>query len=298
MPRSGRGPAADGGLPRPGGGARVRRQAGLGRVPPAGDRERPRSRRRLGRRGGQRSGRPRADRAAHRLRRRGRGQPERPRAGRARRVRARDLDVPRTARRLGRPRPARHELPRARRHVRQPRGPPAAPAPGGHPARPGRAGLAGEARRALRRRALARIPSQVFAELSAIAYGGLDYGRVGEHAPLPPRPAELGTVTKPKRGRAASGKGLRLIAYRPLFSGPAVERVPELQFQRPGRRGRALARRRDDARRRPTADRRRQLERHLGRASRARDQGPRQRASRASPASTPVSLGTHVEVAT
>ena len=27
--------------------------------------------------------------------------------------------------------------------------------------------------------------------------------------------------------------GLRLVRYRPLFSGPAVERVPELQFQRP-----------------------------------------------------------------
>ena len=26
---------------------------------------------------------------------------------------------------------------------------------------------------------------------------------------------------------------LRLVRYRPLFSGPAVERVPELQFQRP-----------------------------------------------------------------
>jgi anaerobic selenocysteine-containing dehydrogenase len=41
-------------------------------------------------------------------------------------------------------------------------------------------------------------------------------------------------VQKPKRARKAAGKGLRLIAYRPLFSGPAVERVPELHFQRPG----------------------------------------------------------------
>jgi NADH-quinone oxidoreductase subunit G len=80
---------------------------------------------------------------------------------------------------------------------------------------------------------LSPYPSQVFTEISAIAYGGLDYGLVGEHAPLPP-PVELGKVQKPKRVRAASGKGLRLIAYRPLFSGPAVERVPELHFQRPG----------------------------------------------------------------
>ena len=29
------------------------------------------------------------------------------------------------------------------------------------------------------------------------------------------------------------GKGLRLVSYRPLFSGPAIDRIPELQFQRP-----------------------------------------------------------------
>jgi NADH-quinone oxidoreductase subunit G len=81
---------------------------------------------------------------------------------------------------------------------------------------------------------LSAYPSKVFAEISAIAYGGLDYGLVGEHAPLPP-PVELGEVKKPKRARAAAGKGLlRLIAYRPLFSGPAVDRIPELNYQRPG----------------------------------------------------------------
>ena len=30
-----------------------------------------------------------------------------------------------------------------------------------------------------------------------------------------------------------AGDGLQLVSYKPLFSGPAVERVPELQFQRP-----------------------------------------------------------------
>jgi anaerobic selenocysteine-containing dehydrogenase len=30
-----------------------------------------------------------------------------------------------------------------------------------------------------------------------------------------------------------TSEGLRLVAYRPLFSGVAVERTPELQFQRP-----------------------------------------------------------------
>jgi NADH-quinone oxidoreductase subunit G len=72
----------------------------------------------------------------------------------------------------------------------------------------------------------------VFAELSATAYDGLDYGRVGDRAPLAPR-TPLIDVPKPRRERVARGKGLRLVAYRPLFSGPAVERVPELHFQRP-----------------------------------------------------------------
>ncbi|HET7857376.1 MAG TPA: molybdopterin-dependent oxidoreductase [Gaiellaceae bacterium] len=76
---------------------------------------------------------------------------------------------------------------------------------------------------------------QVFAELSARVYDGLDYGRVGERAPLPARPPQ--EAVRPERRRAQArrpaGKGLRLVTYRPLFSGPAVERVPELQFQRP-----------------------------------------------------------------
>ena len=37
------------------------------------------------------------------------------------------------------------------------------------------------------------------------------------------------------RLRRSRRSGLRLATYRPLFSGPAVERVPELQFQRPDR---------------------------------------------------------------
>jgi NADH-quinone oxidoreductase subunit G len=75
--------------------------------------------------------------------------------------------------------------------------------------------------------------SAVFAELSERIYGGIPFGAVGERADLPPRgeapPAEL-----PKQAPAAAQDGLRLVRYRPLFSGPAVERVPELQFQRPG----------------------------------------------------------------
>jgi NADH-quinone oxidoreductase subunit G len=75
--------------------------------------------------------------------------------------------------------------------------------------------------------------SAVFAELSALIYDGLPFGEVGERAELRTRsvapPAEL-----PDEPPAPAGEtGLKLVRYRALFSGPAVERVPELQFQRP-----------------------------------------------------------------
>jgi len=73
--------------------------------------------------------------------------------------------------------------------------------------------------------------SAVFAELSERIYDGLPFGEVGEEAPLRTR-SEAPAAELPKEP-AAEGKGLRLVRYRPLFSGPAVERVPELQFQRP-----------------------------------------------------------------
>jgi len=80
-------------------------------------------------------------------------------------------------------------------------------------------------------------PAAVFEELSARAYGGLPFGEVGERAPLrvyPEAPAhvEPPPLPEPEPERPA-GEGLRLVCYRPLFSGPAVERVPELEFQRP-----------------------------------------------------------------
>ena len=77
---------------------------------------------------------------------------------------------------------------------------------------------------------------QAFAELSELCYGGIDYPAIGEHAALPPRSTDGEPPPKPTAAkRTAKGKGLRLLTYRPLFSGPAVDRVPELQFQRPGR---------------------------------------------------------------
>ncbi|HZQ66302.1 MAG TPA: molybdopterin-dependent oxidoreductase [Gaiellaceae bacterium] len=59
-----------------------------------------------------------------------------------------------------------------------------------------------------------------------------------ERASLPPRveAAELPPAEPPaKRDRTARGGPLKLVRYRPLFSGPGVERVQELQFQRPER---------------------------------------------------------------
>ena len=74
--------------------------------------------------------------------------------------------------------------------------------------------------------------SAVFAEVSARIYDGLPFGEVGEQATLRTR-SEAPSPELPK-APPADGKGLRLVRYRPLFSGPAVERVSELQFQRPG----------------------------------------------------------------
>jgi NADH-quinone oxidoreductase subunit G len=76
----------------------------------------------------------------------------------------------------------------------------------------------------------------VFAEVSERVYGGLAFGEVGERAPLRGYPEAQEHVAraalpepqpKPRRGQ------IRLVAYKPLFSGAAVERVTELQFQRP-----------------------------------------------------------------
>src|SRR5207248_3177489 len=74
-------------------------------------------------------------------------------------------------------------------------------------------------------------PSVVFEEVSEIAFGGIPFGEVGERAALPQAaatPAQVETTPEPARP-----EGLRLVRYRPLFSGPAVERTPELGFQRP-----------------------------------------------------------------
>jgi anaerobic selenocysteine-containing dehydrogenase len=83
--------------------------------------------------------------------------------------------------------------------------------------------------------------SAVFEELSERCFGGMSFGAVGGQAPLPERVAYTAPPPAPEAPAAAPEPQtpehflgtLRLHRYRPLFSGPAVERVPELQFQRP-----------------------------------------------------------------
>ena len=81
----------------------------------------------------------------------------------------------------------------------------------------------------------------VFDELSARAFGGIDGSELNGRAGLPERtsyeapvPAtEARAPVQPKPAGEHFLGELRLIRYRPLFSGPVVERVSELAFQRP-----------------------------------------------------------------
>ena len=86
-------------------------------------------------------------------------------------------------------------------------------------------------------------PAVVFEEVSDRIYGGLELDDLGERAPLParspyvaPAPATASATTESSTGADDHFVGtLRLLRYAPLFSGAQVERVPELEFQRPDR---------------------------------------------------------------
>jgi predicted molibdopterin-dependent oxidoreductase YjgC len=81
---------------------------------------------------------------------------------------------------------------------------------------------------------LSPYAATVFAEVAEKIFDGVPFGEVGERAPLGPRVELNGSRPRFSEGHPLpGGAGLRLVRYRPLFSGPAVERVPELQFQRP-----------------------------------------------------------------
>ncbi len=100
---------------------------------------------------------------------------------------------------------------------------------------------------------VAPYASGVFSEVSAKVYGGLAFGEVGERAPLRGYPEAQEHVARealPEPQQKAKRGEIRLVAYKPLFSGAAVERVTELQFQRPQPELELSA---DDARRRKIA---------------------------------------------
>ncbi|MGH3007985.1 MAG: molybdopterin-dependent oxidoreductase [Gaiellaceae bacterium] len=83
---------------------------------------------------------------------------------------------------------------------------------------------------------VAPYTAAVFAEVSEKVYGGLAFGEVGERAPLrgyPEAGARVEAKALPEREPKLGQNEIRLVAYKPLFSGAAVERVAELQFQRP-----------------------------------------------------------------
>jgi NADH-quinone oxidoreductase subunit G len=76
----------------------------------------------------------------------------------------------------------------------------------------------------------------VFTEVSERCYGGIGYSEIGERAPLRGYSEAQEHVVEPALPEPhpkPSRSELRLVAYKPLFSGAAVERVPKLQFQRP-----------------------------------------------------------------
>ncbi len=84
--------------------------------------------------------------------------------------------------------------------------------------------------------------STLFDEVAQHIFEGVDLSTIGERAPLPARAPWIApepAVEPREAGTAAAEDGehllgeLRLLRYRPLFSGPQVERVGELQFQRP-----------------------------------------------------------------
>ncbi|HEY3542042.1 MAG TPA: molybdopterin-dependent oxidoreductase [Gaiellaceae bacterium] len=81
---------------------------------------------------------------------------------------------------------------------------------------------------------VAPYAAAVFGEVSAKCYGGLAFGEVGERASLRGYTEASPHVDPPALPEPpTTGDGLKLVCYKPLFSGPAVERVTELQFQRP-----------------------------------------------------------------
>ena len=106
--------------------------------------------------------------------------------------------------------------------------------------------------------------STVFDEVSAVCFGGISYGEIGEQAPLPPRAeAPPQRRRRPADGAAPEGSGLRLLPTGRSSPAPPSSARPSSQFQTPRRRDRALAApTRAPAGSQPATTVTRQLERH------------------------------------
>jgi NADH-quinone oxidoreductase subunit G len=82
--------------------------------------------------------------------------------------------------------------------------------------------------------ALPGSEAALFAELSAQGLDGISLSALGERAPLAPHSeAKTFEIPEAEEPPILLGGPLELIRYRALFSGPEVEHVPELAFQRP-----------------------------------------------------------------
>ena len=164
--------------------------------------------------------------------------------------RDRDHDVPLARCRLGRPRAPRDRRARARGNDDEPRGPRAAPPARGDRAGARRARVAREARRPLRRRALASRRGRLRGALrealrrpdvrGARRAGSTPGARALRRARAPYlRDPSASSETGPSPHGHVLDE-LRLLPYRPLFSGPQVERVPGAAVPASGGRGRAV----------------------------------------------------------
>jgi predicted molibdopterin-dependent oxidoreductase YjgC len=88
---------------------------------------------------------------------------------------------------------------------------------------------------------LAPDAAGVFSEMAEHLFRDLSLDDLGHHAPLPARHGYSAPAPATSRAPVQLSTfedehfvgALRLHRYRPLFAGPAVERVPELAFQRP-----------------------------------------------------------------
>ena len=81
--------------------------------------------------------------------------------------------------------------------------------------------------------ALPNTEAALFAELSAQVLDGVSLASLGERAQLPPQgEAKNFQIPEAEEPPILLGGPLELIRYRALFSGPEVEHVSELAFQR------------------------------------------------------------------